>query len=98
MVAFFAGSVACALGWGPKVPQEIGASLQEALDHLERQNWKSCVVMCRRALQALPNNWENNLSWPIDRRQSVAPILPTAGASTVWLVGPLGFEPRTNGL
>jgi HEPN domain-containing protein len=53
MVAFFAGSVAGALGWGPKVPHEIEASLKEALDNLERQNWKSCVVMCRRALQAL---------------------------------------------
>jgi HEPN domain-containing protein len=52
-MAFFAGSVAVALGWGPKVPHEIKASLREALDDLERRNWKSCVVMCRRALQAL---------------------------------------------
>jgi len=52
-VAFFAGSVAGALGWGPKVPGEIEGSLKEALDNLERRNWKSCVVMCRRALQAL---------------------------------------------
>jgi HEPN domain-containing protein len=52
-VAFFAGSVAGALGWGPKVPDEIEESLEEALDNLERRNWKSCVVMCRRALQAL---------------------------------------------
>jgi len=52
-VAFFVGSVAGALGWGPKVPHEIGTSLKEALDNLERRNWKSCVVMCRRALQAL---------------------------------------------
>lgn len=52
-VAFFAGSVAGALGWGRQVPHEIETSLKEALDNLERRNWKSCVVMCRRALQAL---------------------------------------------
>ena len=51
-VAFFAGPVAGSLGWGPKVPHEIESSLKEALDDLERRNWK-CVVMCRRALQAL---------------------------------------------
>jgi HEPN domain-containing protein len=52
-VAIFAGSVAGALGWGPNVPNEIETSLKEALDNLQRGNWKSCVVMCRRALQAL---------------------------------------------
>lgn len=52
-VAFFAGTVAGALGWGPHVPQEIDSSLKEALDNLGRRSWKSCVVMCRRALQAL---------------------------------------------
>ena len=52
-LAFFAGSVAGTLGWGPKVPHEIETSQKEALDSLERRNWKSCVVMCRRALQAL---------------------------------------------
>jgi uncharacterized protein DUF4145 len=52
-VAFFAGSVAGALGWGPKVPHQIESSMKEALDNLEHRNWKSCVVMCRRALQAL---------------------------------------------
>jgi HEPN domain-containing protein len=52
-LAFFAGLVAGALGWGPKVPHEIETSLSEALDNLRRGNWKSCVVMCRRALQAL---------------------------------------------
>jgi len=44
------------------------------------------------------NNWENTLSCPIDRRLSVAPAFRTAVASMGWLVGPLGFEPRTNGL
>ena len=44
------------------------------------------------------NNWENNLSCPTDARQSLAAILRTSVASTGWLVGPLGFEPRTNGL
>ena len=45
-----------------------------------------------------PNSWENNLSRLVDRRRSVAPIFRTAVASMGWLVGPLGFEPRTNGL
>jgi len=52
-VAFFAGTAAGALGWGPKVPQEIEDSMKEALRGIEKRNWKSCVVMCRRALQAL---------------------------------------------
>jgi len=52
-VAFFAGAAAGALGWGPKVPQEIEDSMKEALRGIEKRNWKSCVVMCRRALQAL---------------------------------------------
>jgi hypothetical protein len=52
-VAFFAGTAAGALGWGPKVPQEIEDSMKEAFRGIEKRNWKSCVVMCRRALQAL---------------------------------------------
>ncbi len=52
-VAFFAGSAAGALGWGPKVPHEIEDSMKEAFRGVEKRNWKSCVVMCRRALQAL---------------------------------------------
>src|SRR6266581_2354991 len=52
-VAFFMATAAGALGWGPKVPQEIEDSMQEALRGIEKRNWKSCVVMCRRALQAL---------------------------------------------
>jgi hypothetical protein len=52
-VAFFAGSAAGALGWGPKVPHEIEDSMKEAFRGMEKRNWKSCVVMCRRALQAL---------------------------------------------
>jgi hypothetical protein len=52
-VAFFAGTAAGALGWGPKVPHEIEDSMKEALRGIEKRNWKSCVVMCRRALQAL---------------------------------------------
>jgi hypothetical protein len=52
-VAFFMASAAGALGWGPKVPQEIEDSMKEALRGIEKRNWKSCVVMCRRALQAL---------------------------------------------
>jgi hypothetical protein len=52
-VTFFAGSAAGALGWGPKVPHEIEDSMKEAFRGIEKRNWKSCVVMCRRALQAL---------------------------------------------
>jgi hypothetical protein len=52
-VAFLAGAAAGALGWGPKVPHEIEDSLKEAFRSIDKRNWKSCVVMCRRALQAL---------------------------------------------
>lgn len=52
-VAFFASTAAAALGWGAKVPHEIEDSMKEALRGIEKRNWKSCVVMCRRALQAL---------------------------------------------
>ncbi len=52
-VSFFAGSAASALGWGPKVPHEIETTMREALRGMEGRNWRSCVVMCRRALQAL---------------------------------------------
>jgi len=52
-VAFFAGTAAGALGWGLKVPHEIEDSMKEAFRGIEKRNWKSCVVMCRRALQAL---------------------------------------------
>jgi hypothetical protein len=52
-ISFFAGSAASALGWGPKVPHEIEATMREALRGLEGRSWKPCVVMCRRALQAL---------------------------------------------
>jgi HEPN domain-containing protein len=52
-VAFFMATAEGALGWGPKVPDEIEDSMKEALRGVEKRNWKSCVVMCRRALQAL---------------------------------------------
>ena len=52
-VAFLAGSAAGALGCGPQVPHEIEDSMKEAFRGIEKRNWKSCVVMCRRALQAL---------------------------------------------
>ena len=35
------------------MPHEIEDSMKEALRGIENRNWKSCVVMCRRALQAL---------------------------------------------
>jgi hypothetical protein len=52
-VAFFGGSAAGALGWGPRVPREVEDSMKEAFRSIEKRNWKSCVVMCRRGLQAL---------------------------------------------
>jgi len=52
-IDFFVGQIDGALGWGPKVPAEVESSLKEAFDGLRKRNWKSCVVMCRRALQAL---------------------------------------------
>jgi hypothetical protein len=52
-MSFFASSVAGALGWGSKVPPEIESWLKAALNNLEHRNWKSCVLMCRRALQIL---------------------------------------------
>ncbi len=52
-VRFFGGMVDGALGWGPQVPHEVDDSLREAYRSIEKRNWKSCVVMCRRALQAL---------------------------------------------
>jgi hypothetical protein len=52
-IAFFVGSVSGALGWGPKVPHEIETTMKEALRNMEGRSWKSCVVMCRIALQAL---------------------------------------------
>ena len=42
-----------ALGWGAKIPYEILEALKEAIQSIEVRNWKSCVVMCRRALQSL---------------------------------------------
>jgi len=52
-IAFFVASVSGALGWGPQVPHEIETTMKEALRNIEGRSWKSCVVMCRRALQAL---------------------------------------------
>jgi hypothetical protein len=43
-VAFFMATAAGALGWGPKVPQEIDDSTKEALRGIEKRKWKSCVV------------------------------------------------------
>ncbi len=52
-VGFFTGMVDGALGWGPHIPHEVEGSLKEAFSSIQKRNWRSCVVMCRRALQAL---------------------------------------------
>ena len=53
--AMFAGMLAGALGWDPdhNVPPALRDSLEEAEKALEIANYRSCVVMCRRALEAL---------------------------------------------
>jgi hypothetical protein len=58
-------------GWWLTVPDLLG--------------WLRPILRFDDALKkkiSVSNNWENNLSCPIDRRQSVAPILWTAAAST----------------
>ncbi len=54
-VAMFAGLVAGALGWDSahSIPPALEQSLEEARKALEIANYRSCVVMCRRGLEAL---------------------------------------------
>ena len=47
---------------------------------------------------SVSNNWENNLRRPIKRSQVITLVFGITASSMSWLVGPLGFEPRTNGL
>lgn len=53
--ALFAGMLAGAQGWDPShnVPDNIQQSLDEALRSLEIANYRSCVVMSRRTLEAV---------------------------------------------
>jgi len=55
--SMFLGLVEGALGWDPthQVPPAIEASLQEAEKALAIANYRSCVVMCRRSVEALLN-------------------------------------------
>jgi hypothetical protein len=54
-IAMFAGLVAGAFGWDSahNIPQALEASLEEARKALSIANYRSCVVMCRRSLEAL---------------------------------------------
>jgi hypothetical protein len=54
-VAMFAGMVAGALGWDSahNIPPSLETSLEEARKALVIANYRSCVVMCRRSLEAL---------------------------------------------
>ncbi len=53
--ATFLGLLQGALGWDPshQIPPAIRASLEEAEQALSIANYRSCVVMCRRAAEAL---------------------------------------------
>jgi len=54
LVSFFLGTLNGALGWGSdKIPMEINESLFEAMRDFETKQYKSCVVMCRRAIEAI---------------------------------------------
>lgn len=53
--ALFLGLLQGALGWDPlqQVPPAIQTSLEEAEKALSIANYRSCVVMCRRTIEAL---------------------------------------------
>jgi len=53
--AMFLGLLHGALGWDPsrQIPPAIRASLEEAEKALSIANYRSCVVMCRRTVEAL---------------------------------------------
>lgn len=53
--AMFLGLLHGALGWDPshQIPPAIRASLEEAEKALPIANYRSCVVMCRRTIEAL---------------------------------------------
>jgi hypothetical protein len=53
--ALFAGMLAGAQGWDPShnVPENIRQSLDEAKRSLDIENYRSCVVMSRRTLEAV---------------------------------------------
>ena len=53
--AMFLGLLQGALGWDPshQIPPSIRASLEEAGKALSIANYRSCVVMCRRTVEAI---------------------------------------------
>jgi len=53
--AMFLGLLHGALGWDPshQIPPAIQASLEEAEKALSIANYRSCIVMCRRTIEAL---------------------------------------------
>lgn len=54
IIAWFSGSLAGALGWGSEqVPAEVSESLFEATQNLKAKRYLSCVIMCRRSIEAL---------------------------------------------
>ncbi len=55
LIARFVGMLYGAYGWDPMhdLPPPLEESLQEAQSSLAIGNYRSCVVMCRRALEAL---------------------------------------------
>ena len=55
MLAMFAGMLAGAMGWDPSnsIPDNVRLSLDEAKRSLEIANYRSCVAMSRRTLEAV---------------------------------------------
>jgi len=55
VIAYFMGLLMGAIGWDPslQIPPAIHQSLEEAHKALSIANYRSCVVMCRRTIEAL---------------------------------------------
>jgi HEPN domain-containing protein len=49
----FRGALDGAIGWANRIPPAINRSVEEAKASYDLKNWNSCVVMCRRALEAI---------------------------------------------
>ena len=52
-IASFTGSLNGAISWVDRIPQAIDRSIVEAKASYDQKNWNACVVMCRRALEAV---------------------------------------------
>jgi HEPN domain-containing protein len=52
-IAIFTGSLNGTLSWTDQVAQAIDRSIDEAKASYDQKNWDACVVMCRRALEAI---------------------------------------------